>query len=89
MNIYSYLKNDHKKIEALIRAILATNDIDKRMILFDKIRDDLLLHANIEQDELKTLEDENGIEETEEEKNKEIEKYLKKLSIPNFIIKDN
>ena len=86
MNIYSYLKNDHKKIEALMQALLATDEMNERMILFDKIRSDLLLHAKIEQDNFykdqENYEEVKKIVEVKEDRD-EIEKYLKKLAITN------
>jgi hypothetical protein len=87
MNIYSYLKNDHRKIEALMQALLSTDNMDERMILFDKIRSDLLLHAKIAQDNFykdqeTEIEIKKIVEEIEEDSEK-IEKYLKKLAITN------
>ena len=88
MDIYSYLKKDHKKVAKLMEELLATDNIKERMVLFDNIKHDLLLHAKTEQDTFyKALEDKKItkeiIEEAEKE-HKEMEKYLKKLSDLEF-----
>ncbi len=88
MNIYSYLKKDHKKVAGLKEALIATKDNNERMKLFEEIKHELLLHAKTEQDTFyKALEDRKAtgewIEEAEDE-HKEIEKYLKKLAAIEF-----
>ena len=88
MDIYGYLKKDHKKVASLMNELLETDNINKRHDLFDQIKHELLLHAKTEQDTFyKALEDKKpakeNIEEAEDE-HKEIEKYLKKLSELEF-----
>ncbi len=88
MDIYSYLKKDHKKVAKLMDDLLATDSQKERMVIFDQIKHELLLHAKTEQDTFyKALEDKKPtkerIEEGEEE-HQEIEKYLKKLSNLKF-----
>lgn len=88
MDIYKYLKNDHKKVSQLMEDLLNSNKEEERMILFDKIKYELLLHAKTEQDSFyKELEHKKTAEEKvedAEEEHKEIEKYLNKLSKLDF-----
>lgn len=84
MNIYDYLKKDHKKVSGLMEQLLLTKNKNERLSLFEEIKHELLLHAKTEQDTFyKELENKKPakerIEEAEDE-HKEIEKYLKKLS---------
>jgi len=84
MDIYSYLKKDHRKVAKLMEELLAADKKSEREALFAEIKHELLLHAKTEQDSFyKALEHkkptEERIEEAEEE-HEEIEKYLKKLS---------
>lgn len=88
MDIYSYLKKDHKKVKNLMEELLLSHNLDERMALFENIKHELLLHAKTEQDTFyKALEGkktaEENLEEAEDE-HKEIEKYLKKLSALEF-----
>ncbi len=88
MNIYNYLKKDHKKVKELMEELLSSHDIEKRQQLFEEIKHELLLHAKTEQDTFyKALEDKKpakeNIEEAEDE-HKEIEKYIKELSKLEF-----
>ena len=84
MNIYMYLKKDHKKVNQLMEELLQAESVEEKKGLFEEIKYELLLHAKTEQDSFyKELEDRKPtaerIEEAKEE-HKEIEKYLKKLS---------
>lgn len=88
MNIYNYLKKDHKKVKQLMEDLLASKSEKERAALFEEIKYELLLHAKTEEDTFyKALEDkeptQERIEEGEEE-HKEIEDYLKKLSKIKF-----
>lgn len=84
MNIYNYLKKDHKKVAGLMEDLLKTDSENERLSLFEEIKHELLLHAKTEQDSFyKELEHKKPVEERieeAEEEHKEIEKYLKKLS---------
>lgn len=84
MNIYNYLKKEHKKVSQMLDQVLITKDEDKRLELLDKISYELLLHAKNEEDTFyKALENEEITEERIEEAKKEhneIEKYLEELS---------
>jgi len=87
MNIYSYLKKDHKKVAAMMDELLESGKA-RRLELFEEIKTELLLHAKTEQETFyKALEDRKQtgewIEEAEKE-HKEIEKYLKKLDALPF-----
>lgn len=44
MDVYSYLQKDHRKVKNLFEQVLLTN-IHCRQDLFDKIKNELLLHA--------------------------------------------
>lgn len=87
MDIYNYLKKDHKKVAKLMDELLQSDSLAKRESLFEEIKHELLLHAKTEQETFyKELEDRRQtgewIEEAEDE-HKEIEEYLKKLaSVP-------
>jgi len=88
MDIYNYLKKDHKLVSTLMDTLLETKNIEERHELFEQIKHELLLHAKTEQDTFyKALESKKptgeNIEEAEDE-HKEIEKYLKKLSKLEF-----
>lgn len=92
MNIDSYLKQDHKKVIQTIDQLLISKNDAERMKLFDKIKNDLLLHAKTEQDTFyKILE---NVKETEEQikeakkEHKEIEKQLKELTELEFDTKE-
>jgi hemerythrin superfamily protein len=88
MDIYNYLKRDHKIVATLMDELLETKKVDERHKLFEQIKHELLLHAKTEQDTFyKALEDRKPIGENideAEEEHKEIEKYLKKLSKLEF-----
>ncbi|MCE3255772.1 MAG: Hemerythrin cation binding domain protein [Rickettsiaceae bacterium] len=88
MDIYSYLKKDHKKVKELLEDILSAKSTKERKVLFDEMKYELLLHAKTEEDSFyKELENKKPaaerVEEAEEE-HKEIEQYLKKLSELEF-----
>lgn len=50
MEIYTYLKKDHKKVSILFKKILAAKTNSTRLRLQDKIIHELLLHASSEQE---------------------------------------
>ena len=84
MNIYNYLKKDHRKVSKMMEDLLDTQDGAKRMEIFEEIKTELLLHAKTEQATFyKALENRKPTEEWIEEaqgEHKEVEAYLKKLS---------
>lgn len=88
MDIYTYLKKDHRKVSKLMEDLLATKDQKVREGLFEEIKHELLLHAKTEQDTFyKALENRKATEErieAAEDEHKEIEKYLKKLANLEF-----
>jgi hemerythrin superfamily protein len=88
MDIYNYLKKDHKKVNKLMEDLLAIEDKEQKHILFEKIKQELLLHAKTEEKTFyQEIEDKKPAKEWVEEaksEHKEIEKYLKKLSALKF-----
>ena len=75
MDIYNYLKKDHKEVNKLMEDVLDAPDNKKRLELFDKLKHDLLLHAKTEQDTFyKELEDKKPAKER-------IEREMKKLGL--------
>lgn len=49
MDIYSYLKNDHLQVAALMETLLDARTNQQRAVLFRRIRDELTLHADTEE----------------------------------------
>jgi hemerythrin superfamily protein len=84
MDIYTYLKKDHRKVSDLMEQVLDTNSPSRRESIFDRIYDELLLHAETEQATFyAALEDEEEVEENiedAEEEHAEMKDYMKKLS---------
>ncbi len=90
MDIYNYLKKDHKLVAKLMESVINTNDASERYALFTKIKQELTLHADTEeltfykaiQDATNSKNIQEKMEHADEE-HSEIRKYLKKLtSIP-------
>jgi hemerythrin superfamily protein len=48
MNIFTYLKKDHKYVEELFERIVSTHIPERRKTLFEELVDELLLHAESE-----------------------------------------
>ncbi|MCE3232251.1 MAG: Hemerythrin cation binding domain protein [Rickettsiaceae bacterium] len=88
MDIYTYLKKDHKKVSDLMKELLATRSPEIREEIFEEIKEELLLHAKTEQATFyKALENKRQTgEEIEhaEDEHKEMEAYLKKLDKIDF-----
>lgn len=87
MDIYNYLKKDHRLVADLMEALLATKDIKERTSLFAQIKEELTLHADTEEVTFyKAIEDATRSKQVEEklehadEEHDEIRDYLKKLS---------
>ena len=49
MDIYTYLKKDHKKVADLMDQVLASKNPNERKELFDTIKTELTLHADSEE----------------------------------------
>lgn len=87
MDIYSYLKKDHKLVADLMEQVLASQDARERNQLFSQIKQELTLHADTEEATFyKAIEDatrsQNVHEKMEhaDEEHAEIREYLEKLS---------
>jgi hemerythrin-like domain-containing protein len=48
MDIYSYIKQDHRHISHLMESLLLTQSIARRKMLFDEIKSELSLHSETE-----------------------------------------
>lgn len=49
MDPFTLLKNDHQKVPELFEQIESTQDIDERMNLFETLKQELLAHAEVEE----------------------------------------
>jgi hemerythrin superfamily protein len=49
MDIYAYLKKDHRLVKGLMEELLGTKDAKKRDTLFHKIKDELEIHSETEE----------------------------------------
>ena len=49
MDIYTYLKKDHKKVADLMDQVIASKNPNERKELFDTIKEELTLHADSEE----------------------------------------
>jgi len=84
MDIYSYLKKDHRKVSDLMEQVLAARSPERREELFEEINEELTLHAETEQATFYAAleqeeETEEKIEEAEDDHD-EIKQFLAKLS---------
>jgi hypothetical protein len=83
MDIYSYLKKDHRHIADLMEELLETRSYNAREEIFDEIREELLLHAETEKETFyAALENKKELKERieeSEEDHDEIKDYLNKL----------
>jgi hemerythrin superfamily protein len=84
MDIYNYLKKDHRKVSDLMKHVLSARSPARREEIFDEINEELTLHAETEEATFyAALENEEETEEKiegAEEDHEEIKIYLKKLS---------
>ncbi|MBM3632566.1 MAG: hemerythrin domain-containing protein [Alphaproteobacteria bacterium] len=48
MNIYNYLKKDHRAVDEIFQHILSTKSLKKRESLFEEVAKELLLHIETE-----------------------------------------
>src|SRR5690348_6414963 len=83
MDIYNYLKKDHRKVSSLMEQVLAAKSPAQREDLFEQIREELTLHSETEQATFyAALENEIETEEKvdiAEDDHDEINMYLNKL----------
>jgi hemerythrin superfamily protein len=49
MNIYTYLKKDHRKVSDLMEALLACSNLRERQEIFTTIKEELTLHSDTEE----------------------------------------
>lgn len=49
MDIYSYLKKDHRLVAGLMDQVVASRDAGERQALFEQIKQELTLHADTEE----------------------------------------
>jgi len=49
MDIYNYLKKDHRLVAELMETVISSDDAKQRAFLFDKIKHELTLHADTEE----------------------------------------
>lgn len=84
MDIYSYLKKDHRKVRDLMEQVLAARSTSHKKTLMKEITEELILHAKTEQATFyAALENEEETEEKiedAEDDHKEIKHFLAKLS---------
>lgn len=83
MSIYTYLKQDHQKVEKLFEKILSTRSITKRNAFFEEVKNELLLHAKAESstfyNALRDHKETAEIAEKADLEHAEVEAYLKKI----------
>jgi hemerythrin superfamily protein len=87
MDIYHYIKKDHRKVAGLIEQVLHSSDSTQRSNLFAEIKQELSLHNDSEQktfykaidEATRSHQVEEKIEHAEHE-HAEIRQYLEKLS---------
>lgn len=87
MDIYSYLKNDHLQVSALMDTLVSAQTPRQRTALFHRIRDELTLHADTEEvtfykaidDATQSKRAEERLEHADKE-HEEIRQYLVRLS---------
>lgn len=87
MDIYSYLKKDHRLVADLMEQVVSSKDASQREMLFKKIKQELTIHADTEEVTFyKAVEEatrsqnvQEKMEHADDEHN-EIRKYLEKLS---------
>ena len=87
MDIYAYLKKDHKAVASLMDQVIASSDPTERRRLFETIKTELTLHADSEEQTFyKAVEDATRAKAVEEQmehahhEHDDIREYLVKLS---------
>lgn len=84
MDIYSYLKKDHRKVQDLLEEVLAAKSSARREIIFEKIQEELTLHSEAEEATFYAAlqdaeETEEWIEDAEDD-HEEMKAYMEQLS---------
>lgn len=84
MDIFSYIKKDHRKVSEMFEELLAAHATHRRKSLFDQIKEELIIHSKSEEATFyKTLERDSELKAKLAHANKEhdeIEKYLESIS---------
>ena len=84
MNIYNYLKKDHRTVAELFDKILSSKSSNKRQLLFQEVANELLIHAETENATfyaaLKKHEETAELIEHAEKEHAEVKKYISKIS---------
>lgn len=87
MDIYNYLKKDHRKVADLMEQVVSGGDPSLRQSLFEQIKAELALHADTEEQTFyKAIEDATRSKNVEEQmehahhEHDEIRDYLEKLT---------
>lgn len=84
MNIYNYLKKDHRTVADLFDKILSTKSSNKRQLLFQEVANELLMHAETENatfySALKGHEETAEIIEHAQKEHAEVKKYITKIN---------
>ncbi len=86
IDIYTYLKKDHKKVSGLFQKLITTDDTEFRCEIFKELYNELTVHSESEQKTFykaldKTKKSQEEVEHAKEE-HKEIKDILKKLLKP-------
>ncbi|MEI9903759.1 MAG: hemerythrin domain-containing protein [Asticcacaulis sp.] len=86
MDIYSYIRKDHRKVAGLMDEVVASKDPSERQSLFATIRQELILHLGSEEKTFyKAIENATRAKPVEEQmqhaehEHDEVRDYLKKL----------
>ncbi len=84
MNIYNYLKKDHRTVAELFDQILSSKSLEKRKSLFQEVANELLIHSETENATfyvaLKEHEETSEIIEHAKKEHKEVKEYITKIS---------
>jgi hemerythrin superfamily protein len=87
MDIYNYLKKDHRLVADLMEQVVASKNVSQRETLFEKIKEELTLHADTEEVTFyKAVEEATRSKNVQEkmehadEEHAEIREFLEKLS---------
>mgnify|MGYP000023488886 CR=1 FL=1 len=94
MSIYTYLKNDHKKILKLLQRIEdeGPEESESRTDLFNELKEVLLIHEHAEEEAFyKPLKENSNLDEEldeNEEEHEETENLLQQLTDPGLVGED-
>jgi hypothetical protein len=90
MSIYSYLKNDHRQVQDLLKKIeaLPTEQVEERDRLFNELKTQVILHSKAEEKIFYSPLQRFSLTEDEikhaKEEHAEVEKMLERLSEPDL-----